>query len=279
RDPRAGPVAFDNGQQRGGIARGGRDIEPGAFQQLGQAREQQHRVLADHHPEPAVPGRRRVACHGFHATATPPPGAVARNSGSGVQPASPPIVNPAGWSGPALAPTVDAMVTTVAPRSGAPARRYRGVRGSRHAWGQAVYRAGGIPAQVAAPLIVLGPAFAVKPRWVLPLAGLVVAGLVVMFLAVPMLTQVQRHRLRATAGVAIPPQPAMERRLRWSAIAAAARSAATWRQMGYHLLAGPALAGAAAAAVAMWLAGILYTLVYAYAWALPPDGLLYRGRP
>jgi len=71
----------------------------------------------------------------------------------------------------------------------------------------------------------------------------------------------------------------MERRLRWSAIAAAARSAATWRQMGYHLLAGPALAGAAAAAVAMWLAGILYTLVYAHAWALPPDGLLYRGRP
>jgi signal transduction histidine kinase len=166
------------------------------------------------------------------------------------------------------------MVTTVAPGSAASARRYRRVPWSPHAWGRALYQAGGIPAQVAAPLIVLGPAFAIKPRWLLPLAGLVV-----MFLAVPLLTQVQRHRLRATAGVEIPPHPGMEYRLRWPGIAAAARSAATWRQIGYHLLVGPALAGAAAAAIGIWLAGILYTLVYTYAWALPPDGLLYRGRP
>jgi signal transduction histidine kinase len=166
------------------------------------------------------------------------------------------------------------MVTTVAPRSGAPARRYRHVPWSPHAWGLALYQAGAIPAQVAAPLIVMGPAFAVKPRWLPPLAGLVVV-----FLAVPLLTQVQRHRLRATAGVAIPPQPTTERRLSVPGIAAAARSVATWRQIGYHLLVGPVLAGAAAATVGMWLAGMLYTLVYAYAWALPPGGLLHRGRP
>jgi signal transduction histidine kinase len=166
------------------------------------------------------------------------------------------------------------MVSTVAPRSGAAAGRYRRVPWSPQAWTQTLYLAGGIPAQVAAPLIVLGPAFAVKPRWLLPLAGLVVV-----FLALPLLTQVQRHRLRAAAGVAIPPQPVIERRLSVPGIVAAARSAATWRQLGYHLLAGPVLAGAAAAAVGMWLAGLLYTLVYAYAWALPPGGLLYRGRP
>ncbi len=39
-------------------AGGGRDLEPGALQQLGQASQQQHRVLGDHH----APPRR----HGFH---------------------------------------------------------------------------------------------------------------------------------------------------------------------------------------------------------------------
>ncbi len=165
------------------------------------------------------------------------------------------------------------MATTLVSPGEPPARLYRRVPWSPRVWAHALYLTGGIPAQVAAPLIVLGPAFAIKPRWLLPLGGLVV-----MFLAVPMLTRVQRHRLRATAGVEIPPQPTIEHRLRWPEIAAAARSQATWRQIGYHLLVGLLLAGAAAAAVGMWLAGVLYTLVYTYAWALPPGGLLRRGR-
>jgi signal transduction histidine kinase len=56
------------------------------------------------------------------------------------------------------------------------------------------------------------------------------------------------------------------------------RSPATWRQAGYHLLAAPALAVAAATAFAMWLAGVLYALVYAYAWTLPGQALLSRGQ-
>jgi signal transduction histidine kinase len=166
------------------------------------------------------------------------------------------------------------MVTTVPPRGGAPARRYRRVPWSARSRSQALYLAGGIPAQVAAPLLVLGPTLAEKPRWLLGLAGLVV-----MFLAVPTLTHVQRHRLRTTAGVVIAPPPVIERRLSVPGLAAAARSSAAWRELGYHLLAGPLLAAAAAAAIGTWLAGMLYTTVYAYAWALPHDGLLYRGRP
>jgi signal transduction histidine kinase len=166
------------------------------------------------------------------------------------------------------------MATTLVSPGEPPARLYRRVPWSPRVWADALYLTGGIPAQLAAPLIVLGPAFVIKPRWVLPLAGLVVV-----FLAVPMLTGVQRHRLRTTAGVEIPPQPAIEHRQRWPGIAAAARSSATWRQVGYHLFVGPVLAGAAAAAVGTWLAGGLYTLVYAYAWALPQGGLLFRARP
>ena len=142
---------------------------------------------------------------------------------------------------------------------------------SPRSWGQTLFLAGGIPAQVVAPLLV-GLGFAVKPRWSLPLVFLVVV-----FLAVPLLTQVQRHRLRSTAGVEIPPQPAIPNRLSVAGVVTMARSRATWRQLAYHLLAAPLLAGAAAAAFGIWLAGILYALVYSYASALAPESLLRRG--
>jgi signal transduction histidine kinase len=134
-----------------------------------------------------------------------------------------------------------------------------------------MYLTSGIPAQLGAVLLVMS-GFLTKPRWLLPLLFLAVV-----FLAVPVLTRVHRHRLRTTAGVEIPPQPAIPHRLSLNGLVIAARSRATWRQLGYHLLAGPLLAGAAIVAFGMWLAGVLYALVYIYAWRLSPDGLLYRG--
>jgi signal transduction histidine kinase len=168
-------------------------------------------------------------------------------------------------------------VTTLAQRRDVPAERYRRVPWSPHAWGQALYLAGGVPAQLAAPFVVLAPAIAFHPR---PAAALLSGLLLVflVFLAVPVFTGIQRHRMRAAAGVAIPPQPAMPNRLSGPGVVLAARSRATWRQLGYHLLAGPALAAAALAALGTWLAGIMFTLVYAYAWQVPPDGLLWRGQ-
>jgi signal transduction histidine kinase len=131
--------------------------------------------------------------------------------------------------------------------------------------------AGGIPAQLGAVLLVVS-GFLVKPRVSLPLIFLVIV-----FLAVPLLTLMHRHRLRMTAGVEIPLQPAIPKRLSLDGIVVYARSRATWRQLGYHLLAGPLLAGAALVAFGMWLAGILYALVYAYASGLSPESLLRRG--
>ncbi len=180
-------------------------------------------------------------------------------------------MNPAGWASPARARTVDVMATSVLHR-GTPTRPYRRVPWSPRAWGQALYLAGGIPAQLAPLLLVVLFSLA-RPRvlWSLLL-------LVVVFLAVPLLTAIQRHRLRATAGVVIPPQPVIPDRLTVRGIVAAARARATWRQLGYHLLAAPALAVAAIIAFGMWLAGILYALVYAYAWTLPAGSLLQRGQ-
>jgi signal transduction histidine kinase len=108
---------------------------------------------------------------------------------------------------------------------------------------------------------------------VLPLLFLVLA-----LIAAPLLTRIHCHRLRATAGVVISPQPMMPNGLSVAAIPALLRSPVTWRQVGYHFLAAPALAAAALAAFGVWLAGLLYTLVYAYAWTFSSQSLLARGQ-
>ena len=163
-------------------------------------------------------------------------------------------------------------MTTIAAARHAPIRRRDRVPWSPRAWRQALYLTGGIPVLAAVPLLMLAGATA-RPRWSLPLLFLAVA-----LLAVPLLGQVHRHRLRATAGVLISPPPMMPNGLSMAAIQQAIRSPVTWRQLGYHFLAAPALAVAALAAFGMWLAGLLYTLVYVYAWALAPQRLLARGQ-
>jgi signal transduction histidine kinase len=162
-------------------------------------------------------------------------------------------------------------MATLVRRQDPPAQAYRRVPWSPQAWRQALYLTEGIPAQVTAPLLVAA-GFLVKPRWLLPLLFLVIV-----FLAVPVLTAMQRHRLRVTAGAEIPPQPAIEHRWTKAGILSYARSPATWRQLGYHLVAAPLLAAAAAIAIGLWLAGLLATLVYAYAWGLAPRSLLAHG--
>ena len=159
-------------------------------------------------------------------------------------------------------------MATSARRQDAP---YRRVPWSPRAWRQALYLAIGIPAQLLA-LLLATAAVAGSP----PVRALVPVSLIVVFLAVPAFTTMQRYRLRATAGVEIPPQPAVE----WTktGLVSYARSAATWRQLAYHLLAAPLLAAAAVVACATWLAGLTGTLVYAYAWTRPPPSLLALGQ-
>jgi signal transduction histidine kinase len=163
-------------------------------------------------------------------------------------------------------------MTALVQRRDGHSRRYRRVPWSSRSWSQLLYLTGGIPAQSAAPLLVLA-GFLFKPRWLLPPLFLVLA-----FLAVPLLTHIQRHRLRTTAGTEIAPQPRTGNRWSVPGMVGYARSRATWRQLCYHLLAGPALAAAAIAAFLMWLAGILFTVVYVYAWTLSPESVLRHGQ-
>ncbi len=166
-------------------------------------------------------------------------------------------------------------MTALVANRGAPARRYHRVPWSPHVWSQLLYQTGSIPALLVAPLVAVAPGLAIATGHV---TVDLLPGLVIVFLAVPLLTSVQRHRLRVTTGVVIAPQPVIARRLSWRGVVAAARSQATWRQLGYHLLAGQVVAVAAVAAFVVWLAGILFTFVYVYAWTLHPGSLLGRGQ-
>jgi len=156
------------------------------------------------------------------------------------------------------------------------------------AWRQALYLTGAIPVQLIVVLAVLPWAAGLRwqPHW-FPLyfsggAGklwpLTPIALAVVFLAAPALTAMHRQRLRATAGVVIPPLPAGPDRSSPAGLLAYAKSPATWRQLRYHVLAAPALAAAAIVAAGVWFAGILYTFVYFYAADLESQGLLHRGR-
>jgi signal transduction histidine kinase len=150
--------------------------------------------------------------------------------------------------------------------------RFRCVPWSPRAWRQALYLTGSIPVLLAAPVLVAA-GLLTKPRWLLPLLFLVVV-----FFAVPVLTAIERRRLRTTAGVDIPPQPAIEHRWTPAGLISYARSPATWRQLGYHLVAAPVVAAGAVAVFGMWLAGLLGILLYGYAWTRPAGGLLAGGQ-
>jgi signal transduction histidine kinase len=177
-------------------------------------------------------------------------------------------------------------VTTLTRRSDASAPGQRRVPWSFRASVQALYVGAAIPVQLAGLLVPVTFGYWTRnwalSRWPLPahqpLHPLWLVEALAVFLAVPALTRMHRHRVRVTAAAQIPPQPAIPGRLSARGVSAAARSRATWRQLGYHLAAGPALAAGGIAVLGVWLAGVLYTLVYCYAWALPHQSLLWRGQ-
>jgi signal transduction histidine kinase len=163
----------------------------------------------------------------------------------------------------------------------APERQRRPRPWSPRAWRQALYLAAAIPALLGWLIVPYSLLRGFKewglghwPIW--PVA--LIAAVYALLLLLPVLTQVHRHRLRVTAGIALAPHP--KGQYRWPsarAVSSAARSQAAWRQVCYHLLAAPALAVAAMVAIATWLASLSYLLVYVYAWGLPPGSMLHRG--
>jgi signal transduction histidine kinase len=158
-------------------------------------------------------------------------------------------------------------------------RHRRPMPWSPRAWRQAVFVAAAIPAQVAWVVLffLIVNAF-IKPSGEMHHHWPVLLALLPLALLLPVLTSIHRHRLRVTAGVAIPSQPAgTSRLLSPRGIASAARSQAVWRQVSYHVLAAPALAAAAIVAIGSWLAGIAFATIYSYSHAMPPTSWPSRG--
>ncbi|MGH3212058.1 MAG: histidine kinase [Trebonia sp.] len=168
------------------------------------------------------------------------------------------------------------MDITVDRQHQAPARRRRRVPWSPRAWGDALYLAGGIPIQVAAPLILFGlisvTLAAQGPRADVWVTILWLAGTALIFLLTPTLTRINRHRLRTTAGVEIPPQRKWRGLLTVPGVTAVVRSQSTWRQLYYHVLVAPVLAAAAVVAVGVWPVSVVCTLASAIWWANHQSG-------
>jgi signal transduction histidine kinase len=163
------------------------------------------------------------------------------------------------------------MDITVDRQHQAPTRRRRHVPWSPRAWGEALYLAGGIPIQSAAGLILFGlisaSVAARGPRAGVWLTFLWLAGVALVFLLTPALTRINRHRLRTTAGVEIPPQRKWRGLLTMPGITAVVRSQSTWRQLCYHVLLAPVLAAAAIVAVGLWTTSLVSMVGFAAAWA------------
>ncbi|MFF4319061.1 histidine kinase [Streptomyces sp. NPDC001568] len=88
----------------------------------------------------------------------------------------------------------------------------------------------------------------------------------------PLLTLLQRNRLRTLLDVNVPP---VVRDHPWNSARGQGerlRSEATWRQYGYHLLVGPFAAAAGALVVLGWTVGVVASTVYAWEWMFPADG-------
>ncbi|HUN32945.1 MAG TPA: histidine kinase [Trebonia sp.] len=170
------------------------------------------------------------------------------------------------------------MAASVAFGDASPRRR-RPMPWSPRSWGQALYLTGGVPALL---LGMSAPAIRVlvAERWSVLWHGLAgpylwLPWLLAVFLVLPVLTQIHRHRLRTTAGIDIPPHPLIPDRMSAQGLLQTVRSQATWRQLGYHLIAAPALAVAGLAAAGLWVASWGLALEYLWAWGLPP-GTFFR---
>jgi signal transduction histidine kinase len=164
-------------------------------------------------------------------------------------------------------------MATLAARPVGPTPRYHRVPWSLAAWRQALFLVGGIPVQIVALLVVVLCCIGASKVWPLPLIGLAAV-----FFALPVLTWVQRQRLRATAGVDIPPRPGIDGRWSRAGLLATVRSRSTWQQAGYHLVAAPLLAAGAVLAFLLWFGGAAYTLLYTWAWTEQAGSLLSRGQ-
>jgi signal transduction histidine kinase len=130
----------------------------------------------------------------------------------------------------------------------------------------------GIPVQLAALVALalpwISPKFVAIGLWPVA-AALVASACLVLAVRVP-LTVAQRHRCWSLLGIEIPPAPALSTGSLPRRVVASLRSESTWRQLGYHLIAGPVLALGGLLTLAGFAAGAGLAAAYSYSFLFPP---------
>lgn len=135
----------------------------------------------------------------------------------------------------------------------------------------AAFLAAGALVQVAALFVLAVPWLPGGPTEVFAVLAAVFAPLAVLALASPVLTVIQGARFRGRLGVDIPRPVGVpgatraERAKRWL------RSPAAWRQVQYHLFAGPLIALGGTLTLLAWAAAAAAATVYAWMWVLPVE--------
>jgi signal transduction histidine kinase len=143
---------------------------------------------------------------------------------------------------------------------------------SAWAWRHTTFVTAGVPVHLIALVIIALPWVTSASMSVSTILLTLAISVALLLLALRPLTAIQRHRFWALLGLDVP--TVHHERSGRRGIARFVRSAATWRQIAYHLLVGPLLAAGGLLVLAMWAAGFALALLNTYSWALPESSPL-----
>ncbi|MFD4953224.1 sensor histidine kinase [Streptomyces sp. NPDC058451] len=134
----------------------------------------------------------------------------------------------------------------------------------------------GIPLHLVGLLVLAEPWLLFVPVSLVEIQAALFVPVLVVALMSGALSRAQRKRFRTRLGIRISAPPAVRRRSP-QAVMAWLRSAATWRMVGYHLLAGPWASAGTVLALLCWIVGTGLTTVMLWIWLVPPEARIKGG--
>ncbi|MFF9121785.1 histidine kinase [Streptomyces sp. NPDC014889] len=139
-----------------------------------------------------------------------------------------------------------------------------------------VFAVAGIPLHLVGLLVLAEPWLLFVPVSLVEIQAALFVPVLVMALMSGALSRAQRKRFQVRLGIRIPAPPAGRRRSP-QAVMAWLRSAATWRMVGYHLLAGPWASAGTVLALLCWVVGTGLGTVLLWIWLVPPEARIKGG--
>jgi signal transduction histidine kinase len=139
---------------------------------------------------------------------------------------------------------------------------------SARAWRDTTFVTAGVPVQLAALVVLAWPWTAWVPVTTTEILLALAVPFALILFGARALTAAQRRRFWALLGMEVPRVPAAGKGT-WRGVMASVRSEATWRQVGYHLVAGPVIAAGGVLTILTWATGFALATIFTYGWAYP----------